>query len=116
MSATFPDLQRAIRRRRRVGPALVCALLAVLLSAAHVIWGETLAHPSTLSGWSLLAAFGALIALSVRKALPGVRGLRSVAAWKATHLAVGALAVLLFALHTRWPTGPASSPSPRPSP
>ncbi|GAB5404770.1 MAG: hypothetical protein Aurels2KO_30010 [Aureliella sp.] len=86
---------------KRVG-ASIATLLAVALTALAIRYADrTLGDPSTVSGWSLLAAVASLYLLQLRKKFVGRLG--PVSVWLQVHVYTGTFACAVFLMHIGWP-------------
>jgi len=91
-----------IRQPRQAAVLTAAAALAFagLFAWEYLRWLD-LQDTRSLSGWALLAVMAGLLAFRPRKTL-AMLPLGSAAAWKRLHLALGGLAVGVYALHVPW--------------
>jgi hypothetical protein len=90
------------RRTIAVAAAAVGALAVSGLT--HALAPHAFVRPGRISGWALLACVAFLASYGLRKRLVVLRVGRA-STWRSLHLATGAIATCLFALHAGVPQG-----------
>ena len=88
----------ATRRRRNV---LIVLVLAVGVFGTHNAYDAALYDSTFLTGWTLFISILMLTLFNLRKKLTMVP-IGSNASWLQFHIYLGALTVLVFALHVGW--------------
>lgn len=83
---------------RRIRAVLITVIASAAMAAAAVWTEQRLANRSTLTGVTLTTTLVILIALGIRRRLPGIE-LGSMSAWTQTHLYTGIFSAVVYVLH-----------------